>query len=67
MTTPLASTLTATFWKGLPPHLVTSHPLPPLLRPSDDPLVGSIAQQYLADREAHDRTAAEWTKRYAQG
>lgn len=33
----------------------------------NDPLVGSIAQQYLADREAHDRTAAEWTKRYAQG
>jgi ubiquitin-protein ligase len=33
----------------------------------DDPLVGSIAQQYTSDREAHDRTAAEWTKRYAQG
>jgi ubiquitin-conjugating enzyme E2 D/E len=29
--------------------------------------VGSIAQQYLTDREAHDKTAAEWTKRYAQG
>jgi ubiquitin-conjugating enzyme E2 D/E len=29
--------------------------------------VGSIAQQYLADREAHDKTAAEWVKRYAQG
>lgn len=34
---------------------------------ADDPLVGSIAQQYLTDREAHDKTAAEWTKRYAQG
>ncbi|EFJ40628.1 hypothetical protein VOLCADRAFT_84429 [Volvox carteri f. nagariensis] len=33
----------------------------------NDPLVGSIAQQYLTDRDAHDRTAAEWTKRYAQG
>ena len=34
---------------------------------TDDPLVGSIAQQYLADRAAHDKTAAEWTKRYASG
>jgi ubiquitin-conjugating enzyme E2 E len=33
----------------------------------NDPLVGNIAQQYLSDREAHDKTAAEWTKRYAQG
>jgi len=33
----------------------------------DDPLVGNIAQQLLADKEAHDKTAAEWTKRYAQG
>lgn len=33
---------------------------------ADDPLVGSIAQQYLTDRELHDKTAAEWTKRYAQ-
>ena len=32
-----------------------------------DPLVGSIAQQLLTDREAHDKTAAEWTRRYAQG
>ena len=31
-----------------------------------DPLVGSIAQQYLEDREAHDKMAAEWNKRYAQ-
>ena len=36
-------------------------------RHADDPLVGSIAQQYMADREGHDKTAAEWTKRYAQG
>ncbi|KAI8477270.1 MAG: ubiquitin-conjugating enzyme/RWD-like protein [Monoraphidium minutum] len=33
----------------------------------NDPLVGSIAQQLLTDREAHDKTAAEWTKRYASG
>lgn len=38
-----------------------------LSRPAraDDPLVGSIAQQYMSDREQHDKTAAEWTKRYA--
>lgn len=30
-----------------------------------DPLVGSIAQEYLTDRESHDRTAREWTQRYA--
>mmetsp|Transcript_164 Transcript_164/g.519 ORF Transcript_164/g.519 Transcript_164/m.519 type:complete len:158 (+) Transcript_164:171-644(+) len=30
-----------------------------------DPLVGSIATQYLNDRETHDKTATEWTRRYA--
>ncbi|CEO95822.1 UBC core domain-containing protein [Plasmodiophora brassicae] len=30
-----------------------------------DPLVGNIAKLYINDREAHDRTAREWTKRYA--
>ena len=35
--------------------------------PAEDPLVGSIAQQYLTDREAHDKQAAEWTRRFAQG
>eukprot|EP00276_Gloeochaete_wittrockiana_P022234 CAMPEP_0184338054 /NCGR_PEP_ID=MMETSP1089-20130417/6569_1 /TAXON_ID=38269 ORGANISM="Gloeochaete wittrockiana, Strain SAG46.84" /NCGR_SAMPLE_ID=MMETSP1089 /ASSEMBLY_ACC=CAM_ASM_000445 /LENGTH=148 /DNA_ID=CAMNT_0026664301 /DNA_START=24 /DNA_END=470 /DNA_ORIENTATION=- len=30
-----------------------------------DPLVGSIATQYLSNREEHDRMAAEWTRRYA--
>ena len=30
-----------------------------------DPLVGSIAQEYLHQREKHDETAREWTKRYA--
>ncbi|MCO5548322.1 hypothetical protein L7F22_001779 [Adiantum nelumboides] len=30
-----------------------------------DPLVGKIAQQYLADRGAHDKSAAEWTRRFA--
>jgi ubiquitin-conjugating enzyme E2 E len=32
---------------------------------AEDPLVASIAQQYIADRETHDKTAADWTKRYA--
>jgi len=32
----------------------------------NDPLVGNIAQQYLTNREEHDRMAAEWTKRYAK-
>jgi len=32
-----------------------------------DPLVASIAQQYLHDRDAHDRIAQEWTRRYASG
>ncbi|PVU99867.1 hypothetical protein BB559_000341 [Furculomyces boomerangus] len=30
-----------------------------------DPLVGAIAQQYLQNREEHDKIAREWTKRYA--
>ncbi|XP_068688122.1 ubiquitin-conjugating enzyme E2 E1-like [Montipora capricornis] len=30
-----------------------------------DPLVGSIATQYVNDRKEHDRIASEWTKRYA--
>lgn len=33
----------------------------------DDPLVHNIAQQLLTDKEEHDKTAAEWTKRFAQG
>ncbi|RNA14297.1 ubiquitin-conjugating enzyme E2 E2 [Brachionus plicatilis] len=32
----------------------------------NDPLVGSIATQYLSNREEHDRIAKEWTKRFAQ-
>jgi len=31
----------------------------------EDPLVGSIAQQYINDKDQHDTTAREWTKRYA--
>ncbi|XP_057304667.1 ubiquitin-conjugating enzyme E2 E2-like [Hydractinia symbiolongicarpus] len=31
----------------------------------EDPLVGSIAQQYINDKEMHDSTAREWTRRYA--
>ena len=30
-----------------------------------DPLVGSIASQFLQHREEHDRIARIWTKRYA--
>uniref|UniRef100_A0A3B3SDY4 E2 ubiquitin-conjugating enzyme n=1 Tax=Paramormyrops kingsleyae TaxID=1676925 RepID=A0A3B3SDY4_9TELE len=30
-----------------------------------DPLVGSIATQYLTNRVEHDRIAKQWTKRYA--
>lgn len=30
-----------------------------------DPLVGSIAVQYLTDRKKHDETAQEWTERFA--
>ncbi|CAI8040863.1 Ubiquitin-conjugating enzyme E2-24 kDa [Geodia barretti] len=32
----------------------------------NDPLVGSIAAQYLNDKEKHDHTARLWTKRYAR-
>ncbi|CAL5226066.1 g8879 [Coccomyxa viridis] len=32
-----------------------------------DPLVGNIAQLYMTKREEHDKTAAEWTRRFAQG
>ena len=30
-----------------------------------DPLVHSIAQQYIHDRDEHDKTAREWTRKYA--
>lgn len=30
-----------------------------------DPLVGSIAVQYLTDKTQHDATAREWTQRFA--
>ena len=32
-----------------------------------EPPVSNIAQQFLNDRAAHDKTAVEWTRRYAQG
>lgn len=35
------------------------------IRFAADPLVGSIATQYLQNREEHDRIARMWTKRYA--
>jgi ubiquitin-conjugating enzyme E2 D/E len=31
----------------------------------DDPLVASIAQQYIHDRAAHDAKAKSWTRRFA--
>lgn len=31
-----------------------------------DPLVGSIATQYLQNREEHDKVARSWTKRFAK-
>ncbi|KAI7819700.1 ubiquitin-conjugating enzyme/RWD-like protein [Gamsiella multidivaricata] len=31
-----------------------------------DPLVESIASQFLNDRQEHDRVARDWTKRYAR-
>ncbi|MGH0120605.1 UNVERIFIED_CONTAM: hypothetical protein FKN15_014536, partial [Acipenser sinensis] len=34
-------------------------------RTSADPLVGSIATQYMTNRAEHDRIARQWTKRYA--
>ncbi|KAF0305387.1 Ubiquitin-conjugating enzyme E2 [Amphibalanus amphitrite] len=36
-----------------------------LILPTADPLVGSIATQYLQNREEHDRVARQWTQRYA--
>jgi len=32
---------------------------------ADEPLVRDIGYQYIHDRERHDRTAAEWTRRFA--
>ena len=31
----------------------------------DDPLVPEIAEQYVNDREEHDKICREWTKKYA--
>lgn len=31
-----------------------------------DPLVQPIAHEYINDREKHDKTAAEWTRRYVR-
>lgn len=30
-----------------------------------DPLVGSVATQYITNRSAHDATARDWTRRFA--
>jgi len=32
---------------------------------TEDPLVPAIAKQMVEDREHHDKTAREWTKKYA--
>ncbi len=34
--------------------------------PPEDPLVSEIAKMFTKDREKHDQTAKEWTKKYAQ-
>ena len=31
----------------------------------DDPLVGDVARVYKNDREQYDKTAKEWTEKYA--
>ena len=31
----------------------------------EDPLVADIAEEYVINKEQHDKTAKEWTKRYA--
>ena len=36
-----------------------------LAHTTDDPLVGSVATQYIHSRDEHDRIAREWTKKYA--
>ncbi|PSN47117.1 Ubiquitin-conjugating enzyme E2-24 kDa [Blattella germanica] len=47
-------------------HFSPEYPFkPPKKKPVSDPLVGSIATQYLQNREEHDRIARLWTKRYA--
>lgn len=51
----------------LPTHGSSAPSSLPFCAAAEDPLVGSIAKQYMEDRELHDKTAAEWTKRYAQG
>ena len=43
-----------------------AHLSPPPALAAEDPLVASIATEYLNNREKHDRTAAEWTRRYAR-
>lgn len=35
--------------------------------PAEGFLVGSIGQQCLTDREAHDKQAADWTRRFGTG
>jgi hypothetical protein len=40
---------------------------PPFACAAEDPLVGSIAEQLLTNRTAHDQIAADWTQRFAQG
>lgn len=55
------------------PALLLSRHILPILRSyladsaslSQDPLVPDIAQLYKTDRATHDRTAAEWTLKYA--
>ena len=58
-----------------PPHQPTlTHPVDSTARSicslltdpnPDDPLVPDIAKQFKADRAKHDKTAKEWTTKYA--
>ena len=48
-------------------HLLTVILFPPFLivNDLDDPLVADIAEVLKLDKEQHDQTAEEWTRRYA--
>ncbi|KAK4817543.1 hypothetical protein QYF61_019500 [Mycteria americana] len=54
------SCVVGVFYRGMVPN--GFHLLLPF---AADPLVGSIATQYLTNRAEHDRIARQWTKRYA--
>ena len=51
---------------SLPLSLSLSLSLTLTLSLTGDPLVASIARQFISHREEHDRLARLWTQRYAQ-